>query len=135
MNRITRMEIMTLTSVKDIAGNEYQDDWRTECIGGQGLVVFEELVRKIITRESLKFYYTKDGVFIDDLQTSYGKIVLENENELVFRTRNSTYIFEFKHNLSKSVVEAFMRFGIEEKEKLDLKEVEKKESLNTLGIN
>lgn len=121
MNRITRMEIMTLTSVKDVAGTEYQDNWRTECVDGQGLVLFEELVRKIITRESLKFYFTKDGVFMDELQTSYGSIAEEDEEKIVFQTRNSIYTFEFANTLTDENKDAMLRFGKEEKEKLEIK--------------
>lgn len=121
MTKITRMEIMRLTSIKDVVGNDYHEDWRTECIGGQGLVLFEELVRKIITRESLKFYCTKDGVFMDELQTSYGSIVEENKERIVFKTRNSIYTFEFENTLPDDTKEAMFRFGKEEKEKLEFK--------------
>lgn len=125
MYKITKYKIATLISVKDVKGNDYCDDWRLECIGGQGLIIFEELVKKFITQESLKFYFTKDGIFIDDLQTSYGSIIEENEEKIVFKTRNSIYTFEYKNNLPESTVEAFMRLGKEEKEKLDLKEAAK----------
>lgn len=119
MPKILKYKIATLISVKDVMGNEYQDDWRLECIDGQGLLLLKESLYKKPGQQFLTFFYTKDYIFVDDLQTSYGKILLENEKELVFKTRNSTYTFEFKHTLPDSVVDAFTNLGKSEKEKLE----------------
>lgn len=102
MPKITRTEIVKLVSAVDNrTGEEYgKDNWRHLNVGGQGILLLAESLHKFPGRPFLYFFFTKleDLVIpvLDDLKTGYGEIIKDDENEFIWKTRNSTYKFEYE---------------------------------------